>query len=144
MVLFCAAIRRDSVSLLRFPFHSSVQVFLCEISLVCLLKYSYGCFSAYFCFLVVLFALIQPLMLLATVISFRLLYLMLSSSSYIDASILSSMLVSPPPPPSFLDTYSLCHLSNVKPCASSSTYLSSGSFANVLPLSILSMVQSIL
>ena len=33
MVLFCAAIRRDSVSLLRFPFLSHVQVFSCEIRL---------------------------------------------------------------------------------------------------------------
>ena len=31
MVLFGAAIRKDSVSLLRFPFFSHVQVFSCEI-----------------------------------------------------------------------------------------------------------------
>ena len=31
MTLFCAAIRRDSVSLLRFPFLSHVQVFSCEM-----------------------------------------------------------------------------------------------------------------
>ena len=33
MALFCAAIRRDSVSLLRFPFLSHVHVFSCEMSL---------------------------------------------------------------------------------------------------------------
>ena len=49
MALFCAAIRRDSVSLFRFPFLSHVQVFSWEISLVCRLKYSYNCF----CFLVI-------------------------------------------------------------------------------------------
>ena len=38
MALCCAAIRRDLVSLLRLPFHSHVQVFSCEISLVCRLK----------------------------------------------------------------------------------------------------------
>ena len=33
MALFCVAIRRDSVYLLRFPFLSHIQVFPCEISL---------------------------------------------------------------------------------------------------------------
>ena len=31
MALFCAAIRRDSVSLIKFPFLSQVQVFWCEM-----------------------------------------------------------------------------------------------------------------
>ena len=31
MALFCTAIRRDSISLLKFPFLSHVQVFLCEV-----------------------------------------------------------------------------------------------------------------
>ena len=35
MELFWAAIRRDSVSLSRFPFFSHVHLFLCEISLSC-------------------------------------------------------------------------------------------------------------
>ena len=34
MVLFCTAIRRDSVSLLRFLFRSHVHVFSCKMSLV--------------------------------------------------------------------------------------------------------------
>ena len=42
MALFYAAIRIDSVSLLRFPFHSHVQVFWCE-----------SCFSSHYCFLVI-------------------------------------------------------------------------------------------
>ena len=53
MVLFCAATRRDSVSLLRFSFLSHVHFFFGEISLVCLLKCSYSCFSSPFCFLVI-------------------------------------------------------------------------------------------
>ena len=41
MVLFCVAIRRDSVSLLKFPFLSHVQVFSCEMFIsrvVCLVS----------------------------------------------------------------------------------------------------------
>ena len=34
MALFCATMRRNSVSLLRSPFLCHVQVFLCEISLI--------------------------------------------------------------------------------------------------------------
>ena len=52
--LFCAVIRKDSVSLLRFSFLSNVQVFSCEIShiyhLKCSCSYFFQClFSAYFC-----------------------------------------------------------------------------------------------
>ena len=50
MSLFWAAIGRDSVSLLRFPFLSHVQVFSCEMSLVCHLKCPYSCFSTHFLF----------------------------------------------------------------------------------------------
>ena len=38
MALSCAAIRRDSVSLLRFPFLSKVQVFWCEMLFISRLK----------------------------------------------------------------------------------------------------------
>ena len=48
MALFCAAIWRDLVSLLRFLFLSHVQVFLCQISLVCRLKSLCSCFSLHF------------------------------------------------------------------------------------------------
>ena len=53
MVLFCAAIWRDSVSLLRFLFLCHVHVFSCEISLVSRLKRICSGFSAHFCFLVI-------------------------------------------------------------------------------------------
>ena len=49
---------------------------------------------------------------------------MQSSSHHIDTSTLSSMLVSPVPP-SFLNTYSLCQLSDVRPYPSSLIFLSS-------------------
>ena len=48
MTLFCAVIRRDSVSLLSFSFLSHIQVFSWEISFVCRLKYSYSCFLLIF------------------------------------------------------------------------------------------------
>ena len=55
MALVCVAVRRDSVSFLRFLFLSYVQVFLCEISLVCRFKCPCSCFSSHFCSLVILF-----------------------------------------------------------------------------------------
>ena len=41
MALFCAAIRRDSVSLLKFPFLTQVQVLLCEMLFISRLKRMY-------------------------------------------------------------------------------------------------------
>ena len=71
MVLFCAATRRDSLSLLRYPFLSHVQVFSCEVSLVSCLKRPSACFSSHFCFLVivVLFVFVFSVLLLVAVIS---------------------------------------------------------------------------
>ena len=71
MALFCEAMRRDSVSLLRSYFRSCVQVFSCEMSLVCRLKYQHNCFYSHFWFLVtvVLFVFTLSVLLLATVIS---------------------------------------------------------------------------
>ena len=63
MEQFCAAIRIHSISLLRFSFLSNVQVFSCEISLVCRLIYPYSCFSSYFYFLVILVMLMLELSL---------------------------------------------------------------------------------
>ena len=54
MALFCAAIRKDSDSLLMFSFLSHVHVFPCVISLVCRLKYPCSCSSSHFCFLSVI------------------------------------------------------------------------------------------
>ena len=51
-----------------FPFLSHVQVFSCEISLVCRLKYPYSCFSSHFCFLVIFVLLMFVLSVLFQVI----------------------------------------------------------------------------
>ena len=64
MALFYTAIRRDSVSLLKFPFLSHVQVFSCEISLVCRLKFPYNSFSSHFCSLLIVVLLILVLLVL--------------------------------------------------------------------------------
>ena len=108
MALFCAAIKRDSVSLLWFPFLSYVQVFWCEFSLVCHLKCLYSHFSSDFCFLVifVLLMLVLPVLFLAAIINLPMRFSMESLSHCIDASTLSSMLASPLPP-SVLGTCSL-------------------------------------
>ena len=78
MALFCAAISRDSVSLLKFPFLSQIQVFSREISLVCLLKYQYSYFSFRFRFLAIVFLLIFMLsvLFLVAVINLFLLFFM--------------------------------------------------------------------
>ena len=47
MALFCAAIRKYSVSLLNFPFQIHIQVFSCDILSVCHLKYPNSCFSSH-------------------------------------------------------------------------------------------------
>ena len=81
IALFWAAIRRDSVSLSRFPFICHVQVFSCEISHVCRLKCLYSCFSSHFCFLVIFVLFILAL----SVISFHRQFFMYSSSRCVDA-----------------------------------------------------------
>ena len=53
MALFCAAIRKDFVSLFKFPFLSHVQVFSCEMLFISRLKRIWSCFSSHFCFLVI-------------------------------------------------------------------------------------------
>ena len=68
MVLFCAAIRRDSVSLLKFLNFSHIHVFSCEISLVSRLKCPLSYFSSDFCFFFFLFVL--SVLLPVAVISF--------------------------------------------------------------------------
>ena len=55
-VLVCAAIRRDSVSILNFPFLSQVQVFSCEM-FISRLERPYSWFSSHFCFLVIVIVL---------------------------------------------------------------------------------------
>ena len=130
MPLFCAFIRRGSVSLLIFPFLSHIHVFSCEISLVSRLKRPGSCFSCHFCFLFIsdLLVLVLSELFLVFVISLLPRFSMLSSSCYIDASTLTSMLVSPLPP-SFLDAY-ICqgHLWGVRPYVWSLVFLFSGPF----------------
>ena len=87
MALFCAAIKRDSVSLLGFPFTTHDQVFSCEMSLV----------------IIILLILVFMLFLVA-LISLSLFFYTLSSRHHIEVSTLSSMLTSPFPS-SFLATY---------------------------------------
>ena len=104
MTLFCAAVWRDSVSLLRLPFLSHVSVFLYDILVVYRLKCPYNCFSSHFCFLVifVLLRFVLSAVFLVVVINLPPRFFMLSSNCCIDASMLSWMLVSPPT--LFLDT----------------------------------------
>ena len=73
MALFCAAIRRDSVSLLKFPFLSHVQVLSCGMLLISRLKRPWSCFSSHFCFLffVILLSIVLSVLFLMAVISPR-------------------------------------------------------------------------
>ena len=90
MALSCAAIRRDSVSLLRFPFFSQVQVFWCEMLFIRRLKRSYSCFPSHFCFLVlvILSFIVLSVSTLMVVISPHSCFSMSSSSHCIDALLL--------------------------------------------------------
>ena len=108
MALFCAAIRRNSVSLINFPFLSHVPVFSCEMLLISHLKGPWSCFSSHFCFLVIVILLyiVLSVLFLMAVICPLLCFSMSSSSRCMDVSTLSSMLASPLPP-SFLGTYRL-------------------------------------
>ena len=71
MALFCAAIRRDSVSLLKFPFLSQVQALSCDMLFISRLKRPWSCFPSHFCFLVVviLLSIVLSLLFLMAVIS---------------------------------------------------------------------------
>ena len=124
MALFCASVRRDSVSLLKFPFRSHVNIFSCEIPYVYRLRYSYSYSFSYvsFQYSIVLFIFMLSMLFLIAVIHPFLLYLMLSSPCIDDStksSMLASLLV-----PFFQDIYILCHLSDIRSCASLSTFLS--------------------
>ena len=88
MVLFCAAIRRDSVSLLKFSFLNRVKVFSCEMLFISRLKGLLSCFYSHFCFLfiVILLSIALSVSFLVVVISPTSCYSMWSSSRCIDAS----------------------------------------------------------
>ena len=67
-LFFCAAIKRDSVSPLKFSLLCHIQVFSREISWVCRLKYPYSCLSSHFGFLVVVLIIILSVLILVAVI----------------------------------------------------------------------------
>ena len=71
MALFCAAIRRYSVSLLKFPFLRHVLVLSCQMFLISRLKRPWSCFSSHFCFLVfvILLSIVLSVLFLMAVIS---------------------------------------------------------------------------
>ena len=71
MAPFCAAIRRFSVSLLKFPFLSHVQALSSEMLFISHLKHPWSCFSSHFCFLVVviLLSIVLSVLFLMAVIS---------------------------------------------------------------------------
>ena len=72
MLLFCTAIKKDLVSLFRFPFLSYVQAFSCGFSPFWRLKCPYSCFSFYFCFLIifVLLLLVLSVLFIFSIVSF--------------------------------------------------------------------------
>ena len=115
MALFCAAIRRDSVSLISFLFVRHVQVFSCEMSFFSRLKCPYCCFSFHFCFLVifVLLMLVLSVLFLVAVISLPPPFFIWSSRRCINA-LTSSWILASPLPPSFLCTVCLHHLWDVR------------------------------
>ena len=124
----CATIRRDSVSLLMFPFLSHVLVFPCEMSSVCRLKYPYSCFSSHTCFVViVLLNFMLSMLFLVTVIRLSLLFWMHSSG-----------------PRGWRVFYLLLFLIHIVYVISSLAFLSSGPFVWGLPSSISRMVPIIL
>ena len=67
MALYWIVIDCNLISLSRFPLCSPVQVILCAMSLVFLLKCPYSCFSSYFCFMdfVFLFVFVSFLLLVS-------------------------------------------------------------------------------
>ena len=67
MALFCPAIRRDSISLLRFPFLNHVHIFFSEKLLTSCLKRQLSCFASHFWFLVVIVQLVFVLSVLLRV-----------------------------------------------------------------------------
>ena len=87
IALFPAAIRKDSVSLLRFPFFSHVHVFSGALSLIIRLKRPQSCFSYHICFL----AIVVPLDLVSSVLF---LVIVISLPSHFIIIIIISLLTS--------------------------------------------------
>ena len=130
MVFLCVAIWNYSVSLIRFPFLSHIQVYYLKISLVCQLKYPYSCFTSYCCVLVIVVLFILVLFVLVLVILISLALLFLNS---LQVVILMHPCNRQCLPVFFLllfltHTAFLCHLSDVSPYASLWVFVFSGSF----------------
>ena len=146
MELFCVAMRRGSVSRLRFHFLSHVQVFSCEISLVCRLKYAYICFSSHFCFqiIIVLLILMLSILFLVNIICLSLLFLcilrvvMSKYRRYFQCLRILFFLLY------LTHIVSLCHLGDIRPYGWSLVFLFSGLFVDGLPLSTLRMAPGVL
>ena len=147
MTLFSAANKRDSISLLKFPFLSPVQIFWCEISLVCRLKYLYNCFSSHFCCLVIVLLLILALFMLFLIAVISLFFFTFSCSIRVVLSIDWRYLQYCRDVFLFLFlTYIAClyPLWDIRPCRLSWVFLLTGPFVGVPGWSILRMVLSIL
>ena len=132
MALFCAAIRRDSVSLLKFPFLSHVQVFSYEILLFFHIPVSE--------FVIFLLIFLLFVLFLVAVINLSLLVFMPSWNPRIYASTLFSKMMCSFPS-SFFDIYCL---SMPSLWCKELAFLFSDSLVEVLSLSILRIVPSIL
>ena len=100
MELFCAAFRRDSVSILKFSFRSHVSLFACEISLVYRLEYLYNCFSLSL-LLFFLLTFMLPVLILVAVISLPLPFFLFVVFNALTLSLILASLLPLP----FLDIY---------------------------------------
>ena len=107
MALFCAAIRRDSVSLLKFPFLSHVQVLSCEMLFISRLKRPWSCFPSHFCFLVFVIVIYRVVSIVSDGRnqSWFVLFYVVFDHCMAESTLFS--ILARPLPPIFLDTYSL-------------------------------------
>ena len=99
MSLFSAAIGRDSVSLLKFPFLRHVLVLSCDISAVCCSKYPCCYFSNNFCFQLIVVLLIFMLSVSGRLNSsfFALFYVVFTYWYLHDWNVLNLLLVAASP-----------------------------------------------
>ena len=111
MALLCAAIWRDSVFFLWFPFLSQVEVFWCEMLFISRLKRSSSCFSSHFLFSSYFHSVVHRVVSIVSdscnQSSFVLFYVVLES---LCRCVTLSTMLAHPLPPHFHDTYSLSTL----------------------------------
>ena len=140
MAWLYATFKRDSVSLLRFPFHSLIKVFRCEILAVCRLFMDWNTHTVVvFPFLFPSFRCCIDTFVVCNDSGLSLFFLMESSNRRIVVWMLSSMLPSFLPH-FFLDTYSLS-TSSLR-CKALCIFISF--LVKVLPLSTSRIVPRIL